>query len=406
MADEKKVVFKYGSRADYDALGSNKNEETLYFLLDTGEIRRGEVNLARGHHYEAEVQEGETESVGWARALGGKTAVQDDICILKTLIHDDGTNKKYSRTAYVYDNGWKAMDGNYNAENVYFDQDLTFTKEIGYVTLTNGKGTLQAAGKNMKQVLEAMFAKEENPTVTQPKVTWGTVSNMGDKEVGTIVSPTYSVSLNTGSYSYGPTPTGVEATSYKVTLGGDEATAKTTTSGTFTNVTVTDNMNLKLKAVISHGAGNTPKTNLGNDTKLEDDLAIKTGSKSSEYNTALTGYRKIFYGALSDEKALDSAAIRGLAHSKKNGAQSFSWKAVDYTSPLRYVVAIPSETKAITSAVLDSTFGAVITDNYVKQTATINVEGANGYTAVPYDIYIYRPDAGIGSDEEHTVTIG
>ena len=150
MADEKKVVFKYGSRADYDALGSNKNEETLYFLLDTGEIRRGEVNLARGHHYEAEVQEVETESVGWARALGGKTAVQDDICILKTLIHDDGTNKKYSRTAYVYDNGWKAMDGNYNAENVYFDQDLTFTKEIGYVTLTNGKGTLQAAGKNMK----------------------------------------------------------------------------------------------------------------------------------------------------------------------------------------------------------------------------------------------------------------
>ena len=248
-----------------------------------------------------------------------------------------------------------------------------------------------------------MFAKEENPSVAQPKVAWGTVTGMGEKEVGTVVSPSYTVSLNTGSYSYGPSPTGVAAASYKVELGTNTLT---TASGTFTNVTVSDNMNLSMKATITHGAGVTPYTNLGNPVAATEHLAIEAGTKTATYGTALVGYRKIFYGALPDEKALDSAAIRGLAHSKKNGATTITWKAVDYTNPLRYIVAIPSETKAITSAVLDSTFGAVITDNYVKQTATINVEGANGYTAVPYDIYIYRPDAGIGSDEEHTVTIG
>ena len=405
MAD-KKVVFKYGSRADYDAIGT-KNDETLYFLTDSGEIFRGNKSLTRSHYYEVERAEAETDLAAIARVVSGKILSQDDTCIVKAFIQTGTDGKsKYSHTAYIYDatnKVWKAMDGNYNAENVYFDQDLTFTKEIGYVTLQNGKGTLASAGKNMKQILELMFAKEENPSVTQPKVSWGTVTGLGEKEVGTVVSPSYTVSLNTGSYSFGPSPTGVAAASYKVELGTNSLT---TASGTFTNITVSDNMNLSMKATITHGAGVTPYTNLGNPVAATEHLAIEAGTKTATYSTALVGYRKIFYGALPDEEALDSAAIRGLAHSKKNGATTITWKAADYTNPLRYIVAIPSETKAITSAVLDSTFGAVITDNYVKQTATINVEGANGYTAVPYDIYIYRPDAGIGSDEEHTVTIG
>lgn len=405
MAD-KKVVFKYGSRADYDAIGT-KNDETLYFLTDSGEIFRGDKSLTRSHYYEVERAETETDLVAIQRVVAGKVLSQDDTCIVKAYIGQDTQGEdKYSHTAYIYDatnKVWKAMDGNYNAENVYFDQDLIFTKEIGYVTLENGKGTLASAGKNMKQILELMFAKEENPSVTQPKVSWGTVSGMGEKEVGTVVSPSYTVSLNTGSYSYGPSPTGVAAASYKVELGTD---ALTTASGTFTNITVSDNMNLSMKATITHSAGVTPYTNLGNPVAATEHLAIEAGTKTATYTTALVGYRKIFYGALPDENALDSAAIRGLAHSKKNGATTITWKAVDYTNPLRYIVAIPSGTKVITSATLDSTFGAVITDNYEKQTATINVEGVNGYTAVPYDIYIYRPDAGIGSDEEHTVVIG
>lgn len=405
MAD-KKVVFKYGSRADYDAIGT-KNDETLYFLTDSGEIFRGDKSLTRSHYYEVEKTETETDLAAIQRVVAGKVLSQDDTCIVKTYIGKDTKNEdKYSHTAYIYDatlKVWKAMDGNYNAENVYFDQDLTFTKEIGYVTLTNGKGTLASAGRNMKQVLELMFAKEENPTVSQPKVSWGTVSGMGEKEVGTVVSPSYSVSLNVGSYSYGPSPTGVAAATYKVDLGTNSLT---THSGTFQNVTVTDNMNLSMKATITHSAGATPYTNLGNPVAETAHLAIEAGTKTATYTTALVGYRKIFYGALPDETDLDSAAIRGLAHSKKNGATTITWKAADYTNPLRYVIAIPADTKAITYATLDSTFGAVITDNYEKQTATINVEGANGYTAVPYDIYIYRPDAGIGSDEEHTVTIG
>ncbi|WP_291627930.1 hypothetical protein [Clostridium sp.] len=53
-----------------------------------------------------------------------------DIAIVKSLIADN----KYQYTAYVYDaktKAWAAMDGNYNATNIYFDNDLTITANIG-----------------------------------------------------------------------------------------------------------------------------------------------------------------------------------------------------------------------------------------------------------------------------------
>ena len=64
--------------------------------------------------------------------------VNGDILIIKDKIGND-TNK-YQHTAYVfYNNEWTAMDGNYDAENVYFDEDLIVTTKVGTITsLTNG----------------------------------------------------------------------------------------------------------------------------------------------------------------------------------------------------------------------------------------------------------------------------
>ena len=53
-----------------------------------------------------------------------------DTAIVKTAIYtdaEDETNNKYSYTGYVYNGtAWAAMDGNYSAKNVFFDED-TFT---------------------------------------------------------------------------------------------------------------------------------------------------------------------------------------------------------------------------------------------------------------------------------------
>jgi hypothetical protein len=46
---------------------------------------------------------------------------------------------------------WCAMDGNYNADNVYFDDDLIFTESVGTVVIPeSGSTKVAAAGKNIK----------------------------------------------------------------------------------------------------------------------------------------------------------------------------------------------------------------------------------------------------------------
>lgn len=81
-----------------------------------------------------------------------------DTAVVKTLIADD----KYSYTAYVYDGSvsdWKAMDGNYNAENVYFNEDMTYTAAIGVLSSPeNGSATLSSNGKSLEEVFKMILA--------------------------------------------------------------------------------------------------------------------------------------------------------------------------------------------------------------------------------------------------------
>lgn len=63
------------------------------------------------------------------------------------------------------------MDGNYNAKNIYFDQDLVATAPIGVVTIpASGSKTIAAEGLNLNQVLSSIMAERKNPTTTQPSV--------------------------------------------------------------------------------------------------------------------------------------------------------------------------------------------------------------------------------------------
>mgnify|MGYP007128544954 FL=1 len=110
-------------------------------------------------------------------------------------------------------------------------------------------------------MLAALFAKEENPAVTQPSVAL-TSSTAKAYEVGTSVTPAYSASLNPGNYQFGPA-TGITAKTWEVTATG-VADTKTAATGTFDAITVADNTNYKITAKANFEAGAVPKTNLGN----------------------------------------------------------------------------------------------------------------------------------------------
>lgn len=388
------VLFKYGTRADYDALKGNVKDNALYFLTDTGELLRGARNLGQANHYEGIRQEGETDAQVIARVVDGLNLIKNDIFVVKTLIAED----KYSFTAYTYDGeNWCAMDGNYNAENIYFDKDFIVTEAIGTIKdLPNGQATLEANGKNLKEVLAALFAKEQNPTITQPSVAI-TAAKMKAYEVGTKVTPDYTATFNGGKYQYGPA-TGVSATAWSVV--DTDSHELTTATGTFPELTVGDNTNYKITATATYGDGVAPKTNLGNEYAAGQ---IKTGSKSKD-SAAITGYRSFFYGVVKTD-ALDSSVIRGLTNGGAYNSAKTLTVAVNSADGVGIVVAVPADsTRAgIKEVLLTTSMNADITADYAVSTA-VDVEGANGYTAKSYKIYFYKP-AKLTSGQSHKITL-
>lgn len=397
------VVFKYGKRKDYDGL-AEKAPNALYFLEDTGEIYHGTVNLARGTHYEGIRNENETDNEVIARVLGENgIAVKDDIFVIKTLIADD----KYSYTSFVYDgSNWAAMDGNYSADNVYFDSDLTVTAPIGVVTIPeSGSTKIEAIGKNLSSVLASILAAPKAPEVTDPSVTIKFTNATKALEVGSTITPTYETTFDAGSYSYGP-ETGITVTSWSVeNSNGIEVTEA---NGSFPEITVSENMSYGATATANHTAGAMPVNNLGEDAP---DSQIAEGSVSATTATKLTGYRNFFYGMLatsSTEEPLTSAVIRTLTKGGNyNGKKTFSMDASKLAGVKRMVIAYPANTTrgGLSSVLLPNSlqYNAFANGDY-KKVADVNVEGANGYTAIPYTVYVYEP-LSIDATEIHDVTL-
>ena len=290
------------------------------------------------------------------------------------------------------------MDGNYNAENVYFDQDLIFTKDIGYVTLTNGSATVPATGKNVKELFEYMFSKEQAPTVTQPTFTLSAPQNKG-YEVGSKVTPTYSLSFNPGSYQYGPN-TGITAT-YTVS-DSDGNPTQGTESGSFAMITVEDDTNSVITAKAEHTQGAVPNTNLQNPSFVSQ-IAAGTLTATSD---ALTGYRAFFYGAATGTE-LSSAVIRALRNGGKPSMKKLSTYAANSISgATRVIVALPvASNLEVIKVTMPSAWGTDVTSEFKKQPKTVNVEGVGGYEAASYNVWVYEPQS-LDSSETYDITIG
>lgn len=318
---------------------------------------------------------------------------QGDMAIVERAV---ATNAN-SYTAYIYDGEkWCAMDGNYNAENVYFSDDLTYTAAIGVLPKPSGSAKLAAKGKNIKQVLASVLAKEENPGKTNPAVSFSSQGGFGTYEIGTKRNLSYTASLSAGSYTYGPA-TGIAAQSWSVSCTG-VADAKTSATGTFENV-VAEATSKTITATATYNEGAVPKTNLGNDYPAGK-IAAGSASKTSD---KFVGVRYMFWGPVTTDIELNSANIRALAHNKAVGTGTLdTFGAV--AGAKKVIVAVPADRK-ITKVLMPSALNADVTALFVKQSTTVSVEGANGYAGAAYNVYVYQP-ASIDAGETYSVTIG
>ena len=334
-----------------------------------------------------------TTAVGSAKLQSGDFAI---------VSHDiDGTHKSY--TAYVYDGeSWKAMDGNYDASNVYFGDNITMAgsySQIGNLTKTqNGTATFAVKGKSVAEAFTEIFSKRLQPsTPTQPSVSL-TFSQAKAYEVGTTVTPSWSATLSTGSYTYGPA-TGITATAWEISdTAGNTAT---TASGSFDAITVADGTNYKITAKATHGAGAVANDNLGSPSSPEVKIAAGSKSKTSD---AITGYRNTFYGTKTTKDALDSAAIRSLSNKSNTAwANGKSFTVQIPVGAVRVVFAYPATLRDVNSVKDVNGLNAEIKSAFAK--STIAVEGANGATAIDYKVYTTDFAEPVAKANSYTITI-
>lgn len=321
-----------------------------------------------------------------------------DIVIVKDKIAND----KWEYTSYVYNgSAWCAMDGKYNAESVYFDDDFTFTKAIGTVKIPeSGSIKVSATGMNIRDFFASLFAQEEDPKITSPSASIS-CSNAGAYEVGEKVTPKYSVTFKSGSYSFGP-ETGVTANTYHVT--DTRGVNKDTQSGTMNEITIVDGINYSISATVDYSDGMMPKTNIGNDFE---EGRIKAGTTSTATSSKITGYRNLFVGPDTTGNAINSEFIRNSLSAKGDATKSYTitWAAADTPGIKRYIVAIPANSgRKVSHVSLVSAMGAPATGDYILQPNLVSVKGANDYTSETYKLWIYEP-AEITEDQIHEITI-
>ncbi len=346
--------------------------------------------------YQVTAEEGEDKVTAINRIVNGADLHKNDVAIVKVLIAND----KYEYTAFIYDGStWAAMDGNYSAENVYFKSDFIFTENVGTVKIPEtGSIEVEAAGLNVTEFFNKLFSATKDPVITPVELQADLSNTNTVYEVGSKVTPKYTSTFTPGDYEFGP-DTEVTVSSYSAT---DSFGNKTTgASGTMPELTITDNTQYNIVVTANYTDGAKAFNNLQQVT----DLQIKAGSISDATNF-IRGYRYTFVGVDNSTGAIDSTVIRRLANSwNYNTRKTITVDAETIDNPTRIIIAIPvnNARKGAFEVIMPESMNYNCTADYVQQD-NVMVEGANGATAVEYNVWVYAPSK-IGIDEVHQITL-
>lgn len=355
--------------------------------------------------------------------------VNGDTAVVKTKIGVDAlSNDILSYTAYIYDSkvsNWKAMDGNYNANNVYFKDDIVTAgswEKVGNLSHTkNTVGSLDVSSKSLTEVMDMIFKGEEGYP-TKPTPSCGITQTAKSLEIGTTVTPAFTLSFDAKTYAYGSntnpalgSTTGVSAKTYTLTYTDKDSVTHTLTGNYATSVTATTSYNVK--AGTNNGRANLsvsydaaadgtyiPKSNLERVLSSETELAtyrVSSGTATTHNdNNKIIGYYPNFYGfrggesgTVMDTATVDSAFIRGLTAqtSSPNASSGKITPSTSLTASKKWrqcIYAIPTGLKSSLTA-KDANNLPV---GFSKLGKTVTITHINGVTS-EYDVWYSQADS-------------
>lgn len=321
------------------------------------------------------------------------------------------TNSIGVKSAYQYDaeDGWVACDGNVDASKVIMPIDITLAgsyTQVGNLTKSStGTAKFATKGKSVAAALQEMLSKREQPgTPTKPAISC-TASNMSPVEVGTEVTPGWSASLSSGSYTYGPA-TGITAKTWSVK--DSSGNTSSAASGSFPSFVVDDTTDYSYTVSVTHDKGAIAYDNLGDDSNPVVRIAANSASNASK--TGLKGFRKWFMYVGNNTDAIDGAWIRSKCTSKGNAKDASNQNNVAIAAGTkRVVIAIPQAVtgakytygKQLTSVIDVDGMGLDVIGNFTK--SEVMVEGANGATAVKYNVWVCENANGLAATKYNLI---
>lgn len=156
-----KVIFKVGSRAEYDSLPKDQIlDNALYFLVDTNELYRGTVPICKAHYYEGLLQPGEDHQDAIARIVADSVPALNDILVL----YDDNEAKypyiysgRKQGVQWIY--GWNSLHGKILGEDVVFSDGESLIDKLN---------STSPSANNLTQIDKRAFTiyYDENDIVT------------------------------------------------------------------------------------------------------------------------------------------------------------------------------------------------------------------------------------------------
>ena len=318
---------------------------------------------------------------------------------------------------------WKNLP---QAEGV-FEQDIILTSAFGRHTIGSaGYKNAGGAGMTTSEWLLDALSEVKAPVVTYPTASISASFTPSSGEAGTnITAFNWNGSSSKGSYQYGSNSNTAANSTTNVSFAWEVKNGETVVgtsedkSGVAYTSQITDDevsLTLSAKCTLTPAAEGTyiPLNNVGAqdaDSKVKGFDAAGTTVKTFSPKASVTGYRKPFWGIKAAGAHLDVANITS-AQVRALGNSGTATKGLPTTTEAEpFVVPAGSQqvfflAKAGTYTSLDAKDAAAMNAGvtFTKVANAVKVEGANGYTAVDYDMFYVDWNAGIDAAKKLVLT--
>ena len=382
---------------------SVKDNNALYFLEDTREIYRGELEYTNSVNIVEELPNFAAKGKLYilSDTLEGKVYNGSEwktvIPSISDVLTDEAVENGVVTGEAIKDYVTKKIADMTSGMVTELDTDkVTLTTRIPVIGQTLGSykdGDFIEAGETLTTILKKQFAKQIPPTYSTPSFSM-TPSNQS-VESGTLVNPTVNGTFTKRDAG--------DVTEYKLVRlynGNSETVLTKATIEQYMQpeITVEDGGNLKFTGTVNYAQGPVKNDNLGLPYPTGQ---IKAGTLSQ--TITYTGQRKAFYGRDNQsEAAAESSEIRSLPQNVLNPVNGTKLTISIQSGDSRVTFAYPAALRDVTS-VMSSALNLNVKDTFQK--TLVDVEGANGYKATQYKVYTYIPAIPFATSDTYTITI-